>query len=143
MAQTTDPSFRVHLGADSMPPPAIELFGNDAERDWGDATPVAIGAGGDEGWSAGLFMLLEREGDEPIASIRQLIVRPAARGRGLGGFLLRRAQTLAAEHGCKRIRSTAGFGCPDHLGMYQRLGYGSARGQGQYLVTKALDAPRR
>lgn len=138
MAQTTNDSFRVHVGAD-MPLPAIDLFGNDAERDWPDATPIAIGAGGDEGWSAGVFLLIEREGDEPVASIRQLVVRPAARGRGLGGFLLRRAQSVAAEHGCARIRSTAGWGCPDHVAMYDRLGYDRARNQGPYLVSKALE----
>ncbi len=125
-----------------MPPAAIDLFGQDAEREWPEGvTPVAIGSGAtDHTWAAGLFLLLEQEGDETVASIRQLVVRPDARGRGLGGFLLRRAQTFAGEHGCTRIRSTAGWGCPDHLAMYHRLGYDRATSGSPYLVAKALNA---
>lgn len=139
MSAAAEQGFRTYVGAERIPPEAAELFGQDAERDYGDRTvPVAIAAATDdeENWRGGVFMLVER--DSGTASIRQVVVRPEFRGRGLAGFLLRRAHTVAAEHGCTRIRSTAGWGCPDHLAMYGRLGYEQTRGDGPYLVQKAL-----
>lgn len=76
-----------------------------------------------------------------VASIRQLVVRPEHRGRGLAGSLLRRAMSVARDAGCTRIRSTAGWGCPDHLMMYDRLRFTRASTSDRpYLVTRKLDA---
>jgi len=145
MSGLPDYTMRVFFGGDQLPPEAVELFGHEVEdawnrwRDGGDkpvARPVLIGASGDGFWLAGVYMLIEPGGE--IASIRQLIVRHEFRSRGLAGLLLRRTHTAASSAGCKRIRSTAGWGCMDHIGMYDRMGYDQARGEAPYLVTKML-----
>lgn len=128
--------------------------------------PVVIAAKASDGrLAAGVFMLIEHDdspdaehdgmsagratGEPPamgaasrgVASIRQLVVRPEHRGRGLAGSLLRRAMSVAREHGCTRIRSTAGWGCPDHLMMYERLRFTRAGTSDRpYLVTRKLEA---
>jgi hypothetical protein len=46
---------------------------------------------------------------------------------------------IAQEHGCTELRSTAGFGCGDHLALYRRLGFNPAPPeQRPYLVTKPV-----
>lgn len=137
--------FQTFTVSDAIPDDAVDLFGDevrdafdDARRgDGAAATPIIVAAV-EGGWRGGVFLLVEEEGGERVASIRQLIITPANRGRGLAGWLLRRAHSIAEEHGCARLRSTAGWGCPDHLAMYDRLGYDRARGELPYLVSKPL-----
>lgn len=137
--------FQTFTVDEALPDEATELFGDevreafdDARRSDGAAPKPIVIAAIDGGWRAGVYLLVEEQGGERVASIRQLVVRPAHRGRGLGGWLLRRAQSVAEEHGCARLRSTAGWGCPDHVAMYDRLGYDRVRGESPYLVSKAL-----
>lgn len=138
----------VYMQPDRLPPEAVELFGHEVEKAWSNddtqASPnICIGVTTDGQWLAGIWMTLdtlEQSTGKPlhVASIRHLIVSPAARGQGLAGRLLRRAMTLARENQCTHIRSTAGFGCGDHLMMYHRLGFENVRDQRPYLVIKSL-----
>jgi|GEM_PF-6764390 GNAT superfamily N-acetyltransferase len=143
------PAHQIHtyIQPDPLPPEAVELFGHEVEQAWqgsSDQPPsVCIGVTTDGQWLAGIWMLLEmvEQPSSPplhVASIRQLIVSPAARGQGLAGRLLRRAMTVASSNGCSHIRSTAGFGCIDHLTMYHRLGFERLSGQRPYLVMRKL-----
>lgn len=132
------------------PEQAVELFGNevadyfDRAADEATLTPVVLAAIPRDGedWMAGVFLLIERPRPDAaggsVASIRQLVVQPAYRGRGIAGWLLRRSHSLAQEMGCDRIRSTAGWGCPDHMSMYDRIGYERVRNESPYLVAKTL-----
>ncbi len=143
------PAHQIHtyMQPDRLPPEAVELFGHEIENAWAggaDQPPsVCIGVTTDGQWLAGLWMLLETleqpaSGPVHVASIRQLIVSPAARGQGLAGRLIRRAMTVAQTNGCTHIRSTAGFGCGDHLMMYERLGFERLMGHRPYLVIRLL-----
>jgi len=143
------PAHQIHtyMQPDPLPPEAIELFGHEVEKAWAgesDQPPsVCIGVTTDGQWLAGIWMLLETLEQSAgqvmhVASIRQLIVSPAARGQGLAGRLIRRAMTIAQTNGCTHIRSTAGFGCIDHLMMYERLGFETVAGHRPYLVIRPL-----
>lgn len=138
-----------YMSPDRLPPEAVELFGNEVRDAWGGdpalPQPVSIGVTTDGEWMAGILMYLETleptAGGQPsrVASIKHLIVRPTYRSRGLAGRLLRRAMNLAAQTGCVRIRSTAGFGCPDHAVLYDRLRFRRAPSTDRpYLVTRDL-----
>lgn len=142
-----DDTIRTFLAHEALPPEAVTMFGHEVEDAWNaddqGTEPIVIAVTNDH-WRAGLFLLIERigrgPGTERVASIRQLIVEPASRGRGLAGWLLRRAHTVAVEMDCQRIRSTAGWGCPDHLAMYDRLGYQRSDNDAEqpYLVSRTL-----
>lgn len=139
-----------YISPDPLPAEAVELFGHDIQQAWNNHQPphaptqVCIGVTSDGQWLAGIWMELESleqpaGAPEPVASIKHLIVSPAARGQGLAGRLLRQAINLAKDNHCARIRSTAGFGCPDHLAMYSRLSFATtASRELPYLVSKAL-----
>jgi GNAT superfamily N-acetyltransferase len=76
-----------------------------------------------------------------VFSIRQLVIPPSQRGKGLGPRLVRRAVELAREQACGRARSTAGWGCPDHLFLYERQQFKRAASSDRpYLVAKFLAA---
>ena len=147
------------MGGHPLPPEAREMFGVEVERAWSPAEddadrmkpmPLLIGITTEGEWLAGIFMWLDAleiqgpdgntipgAGIEKVASIRHLIVPPRYQGMGLAGRLLRKALLVADESGCTRIRSTAGFGCVDHLMMYDRLGFGRARSNERpYLVSR-------
>lgn len=142
--------MHTYMPPDPLPPEAIELFGHDVQQAWDNANDpaspshICIGITADGQWFGGIWMLFEsieqpNASPQPVASIKLLIVSPQARGQGLAGRLLRKAITLASEHQCTAIRSTAGFGCPDHLKMYERLGFGrTGATQLPYLVSKPL-----
>lgn len=159
MTHMPEYTMQIYFPGDPLPPEAVELFGSEVEKAWAGAPtaaegpsagrpmPAIVGATADGQWLAGLFLLLEIDdapesgGPQRVASVRHLIVPEAFRGRGLAGRLLRRAASVATESGCARIRSTAGWGCPDHLMLYDRLGFSRAPGVDRpYLVTKALAA---
>jgi GNAT superfamily N-acetyltransferase len=152
MEQTIHYALREFHRNAAFPLWANDLLGDEAGAAWKDnAREVAIIAAmaGDE---VGGAILLFVETDAPgntqapderpapkVASIRQLVIKPEHRGRGLAGRLLRRALAIAAEEACVRIRSTAGFGCPDHLAMYDRLRFTRSTPVDQpYLVTRSL-----
>ncbi|QQE12417.1 GNAT family N-acetyltransferase [Planctomycetota bacterium] len=89
---------------------------------------------------AALLYLKQTHDNQPIGSIHHLIIPPQHRGKGLAGQLLRRAISLAKEHHSSSIRTTAGFGCPDHIHLYQRLDFTPIPDQSQYpyILTKQL-----
>jgi predicted N-acetyltransferase YhbS len=147
MSTSTDYSTIVARPPDPVPAGAEDLFGDEVVDAWarevaGAPEPVCICVAGEDGeLLAGVYLHIERDAaagaDAKVASVRQLIVKPEHRGRGLAGRLLRRATSAAVEAGCARIRSTAGWGCPDHLGIYHRLGYDrAAPAERPYLVTR-------
>ena len=123
----------------AQPPPeqAQTLLGREVTKLFDDAQPqpVVVAATRGDAWLAAMLVVLEPDAD--AASIRQLVVTPDARGQGLGGRLLRKAVHLAREHGLSRVRSTAGFGCPDHRHMYQRLHFDDVD-EPPYLLARAV-----
>ncbi|MCE9590312.1 MAG: GNAT family N-acetyltransferase [Planctomycetes bacterium] len=144
-----DHAMRTYAGGDQLPAEAVDLFGDEATKAWDSDSskcqPVCLGAAGEGVWLAGVLIYLETlptDGTveaKKVASIRQMIVRPEHRGRGLAGRMIRRAITLARSAGCTRIRSTAGWGCPDHLMLYERLRFERApSNERPYLVSLAL-----
>lgn len=120
-----------------LPEQASTLLGSEVDKLFKDAQPqpVIIAATRDDTWLAAMLLVLEP--DAGAASIRQLVVTPDARGQGLGGRLLRKAIHLAREHDLPRVRSTAGFGCPDHRRMYQRLHFNDTD-ESPYLMARAV-----
>jgi GNAT superfamily N-acetyltransferase len=152
--------FSTYFFPDVFPPEAVELLGSEPGRAWESAAvggpgqvPVLIGATTDGQWLAGMLLILETlekagtqrlAGANPVehvASIKLLVVSRQYQNAGLAGFLIRRAGRLAVEQSCSRLRTTAGFGCTDHVLMYERLGF--TRGpvsDRPYLMTKALTA---
>ena len=150
-----DTELRVFYSDEPLPDGAEDLFGTEAREAWlahrqvegrgsrAKATPACVGvASGDGRLLAGAFVLLDEvEGGERVASIRQLVIPPTFRGRGLGGRVIRRVMSLATESGCSRVRSTAGWGCPDHLSMYERMRFERAASSDRpYLVSRAVEA---
>lgn len=141
-------AIRTYAGGDELPAEAVDLFGDEVSKAWDSDSskcqPVCLAASGDGLWLAGILMYIETlpvdgKPERKVASIRQMIVRPECRGRGLAGRLLRRAMTLARETGCSDIRSTAGWGCPDHLMLYERLRFSRAGSDERpYLVSRSL-----
>ncbi len=129
--------FATYFYPDTFPVEATELLGSEPEKAWKDAAemgpgkiPVLIGATTDGQWLAGLLMFLEtlemadgKPGAEHVASIRLLVVGRQYQNAGLAGFLIRRALKTAVAQRCARVRTTAGFGCTDHMIMYERLGF--------------------
>jgi GNAT superfamily N-acetyltransferase len=73
-----------------------------------------------------------------VASLRQLIVSPAARGLGLAKKLISASLRLASEHHCTRLRTTAGWGCHDHLAMYDRMQFVKLIDEAPYLMHKPV-----
>ena len=137
MSERFEYTMQTYRGEAVPREPAAELFGHEAEAP--ESGDVAIAATHEGRWLAGAWLRIDAAEGGGTASIRQLVVRPEARGRGLGGRLLKRCETAAREAGCDRLRSTAGWGCPDHLAMYHRLGYRRTEAQEQpYLVSKPL-----
>lgn len=60
---------------------------------------------------------------EGVAEIRKMYLLPAARGRGLGGFLLDSLLQLAAEKGFRRLElETAGV-LKEAIGLYTKKGF--------------------
>lgn len=153
MAQAPTYDLRDYRQEDPLPAWASALLGSEVDDLWKDAKNTAriIAAMTDTGDVGGAILLLieddahnshpatEGRPSQKVASIRQLIIKTEHRGRGLAGRLIRHAQALAAQENCLRIRSTAGWGCPDHLAMYDRLRFVRASSADRpYLVTRSL-----
>jgi len=142
MSEAPTYAIQTFRASDDLTDAMVALFGNSIEDAWDMAVPepAVIGAMTPEGEMAGgIFMLFDGAGGSKVASIRQLIVKPEHWGRSIAGRLLRRSMELAEETKCSRIRSTAGWGCPDHRVMYDRLKFERAKGSDSpYLVTLDL-----
>jgi GNAT superfamily N-acetyltransferase len=60
---------------------------------------------------------------EPVAEIRDMYVRPEARGRGVGSAVLQELERRAVESGFKVLRLETGPLQPEALGLFGRTGY--------------------
>lgn len=134
-------NIEVRSDGDELPPGIENLLGHEVldlfEAD--DSNAVIVGAVTDGRWIAGLLLLIEDASGKTVGSIRQLIIPPAQRGRGIAGRLIRQALAIAGERGAVRLRSTAGWGCPDHLALYRRMKFGrTANDEAPYLVTRTV-----
>lgn len=59
----------------------------------------------------------------PTAHLMNVAVSPDARGRGIGGQLIRWALELALEAGCTEIALATHVDMPDNVALYTRLGW--------------------
>ncbi|MFP4224254.1 MAG: GNAT family N-acetyltransferase [Phycisphaeraceae bacterium] len=141
-------TMRVVSPDDELPPGAVSLLGHEVEELFAaarageaEARPGCVAAErGGACLAAALVKLETVESGEKVASIEQLVIPPAERGRGLAGRLIRTVMGWADAEGCGRIRSTAGWGCPDHLRFYRRMKFESADpDERPYLVSRRLD----
>jgi GNAT superfamily N-acetyltransferase len=74
--------------------------------------------------------------DEPCAEIRGLVVAASARGRGIGGELLRAAEAWAHARGCESLRVRSRVERERAHRFYERTGY--ARTKTQVVFGKRL-----
>lgn len=134
-------TVEVRVGTDDLPAEAGELLGGDARNRFeaDDEDTLAVGVVDRGVWVAALLMCVDRVEDETVGSIRQLIIPPPQRGRGIAGRLIRRALAIAGERGAARLRTTAGWGCPDHAALYRRMRFDPAPvDDAPYLFTRDL-----
>ncbi|MGW2405464.1 GNAT family N-acetyltransferase [Streptomyces sp. NPDC001739] len=75
--------------------------------------------GGETAGCAGVRLLL----DARTAELKQMFVRPAARGLGGGGALLMAAEAAAARLGAERIRLDTRLDLTEAIALYRRHGF--------------------
>ncbi|MCP4207977.1 MAG: GNAT family N-acetyltransferase [Shimia sp.] len=61
--------------------------------------------------------------DPPTAHLMNVAVSPEARGRGIGGQLIRLALKLAQEAGCTEIALATHVDMPENVALYAHLGW--------------------
>lgn len=96
-------------------------FGVPRNADWyhpahGSVFVVALSSGGA---ILGAARLLPAQG-EPMRQVRQVVVAPEAQGHGVGRFLMRRIEEVAAEQGAGRVWLEARESA---FGFYEAIGY--------------------
>ncbi len=64
--------------------------------------------------------------------IKRMYVRPASRGRGIAGALLRALEAVSADAGCRLLRLETGPYQPEALALYASLGYARRGPYGDY-----------
>ncbi|MFD3532610.1 GNAT family N-acetyltransferase [Streptomyces sp. NPDC058664] len=74
-----------------------------------------------------ILALFEREPAEGELVMDGIAVEAAHRGTGIGGLLLREIATLAADHGCRRIRLDVIDANPRARALYERHGFTAVR----------------
>jgi len=67
--------------------------------------------------------LVLRRADSRAARLYSIAISSAARGQGLGGKLLHRAEALARAEGCLSMRLEVSAGNHVAIGLYQKRGY--------------------
>ncbi len=94
-----------------------------------------LGAWEDETLAGTVTLLLDCPPNQPHrAEIAKLMTRPAHRGRGVAAALMRRAETLAAQHGrWLLVLDTASEGGAS--GLYEGLGFVFAGEIPDYALT--------
>ena len=70
-----------------------------------------------------LHLIRSIHASQPVAWLTSLVVDEAARGRGVGGALVRRAEEWARERGATRIAVTSALRRTAAHEFYERLGY--------------------
>jgi GNAT superfamily N-acetyltransferase len=59
----------------------------------------------------------------PTAHLMNVAVSPNARGRGVGGVLIRLALQIASDAGCRDIALATHVDMPDNVALYTHLGW--------------------
>jgi ribosomal protein S18 acetylase RimI-like enzyme len=67
--------------------------------------------------------LVIRRADSPAARLYSIAIAAAARGQGLGGKLLKKAESVARAAGSAAMRLEVAAGNSAAIGLYQKLGY--------------------
>jgi ribosomal protein S18 acetylase RimI-like enzyme len=67
--------------------------------------------------------LVIRRADSPAARLYSIAIAAAARGQGLGGKLLKKAESVARTAGSAAMRLEVAAGNSAAIGLYQKLGY--------------------
>lgn len=62
-------------------------------------------------------------GSEPANAVHRLMVHPSQQGRGLSKLLMRHAEMVAEQNGCRSIRLDTFLQNPAAMALYPRLGY--------------------
>ena len=67
-----------------------------------------------------------------FCELKRMFVKPAQRGRGLAGALLRLLEDAAASHGCTAFALETGYLQPVAVRLYERFGYVACGPFGEY-----------
>ncbi|MEM9169353.1 MAG: GNAT family N-acetyltransferase [Pseudomonadota bacterium] len=68
-------------------------------------------------------LILRGDGSDRCGQLRWIVAAPAARGRGLGGRLVRGAIDYAREAGCARVYLETTPGLDASMALYEKLGF--------------------
>ena len=68
-----------------------------------------------------------------VAEIKRMYVRPAQRGRHIGGMILRALETTALGLGCHRLVLETGTRQVEAMALYRRHGFAEIPCWGEYL----------
>ncbi|HSM95855.1 MAG TPA: GNAT family N-acetyltransferase [Rhizomicrobium sp.] len=104
LLKLTPPEFSFHLTAEEMAEPGMTVF---VARDGG----VAVGCGA-----------LKRHG-AGIGEVKRMYTRPEVQGRGIGGRILDRIESLARQEGMARLVLETGDKHPAAWRVYERGGF--------------------
>ncbi|NKW91300.1 GNAT family N-acetyltransferase [Rhodobacteraceae bacterium R_SAG9] len=75
----------------------------------------------------------------PTAHLMNVAVSPDARGRGIGGQLIRWALELAREAGCAEIALATHVDMPDNVALYAHLGWRETeRDESRVMMVRSL-----
>lgn len=132
--------LQVFYVGDDLPGAAADLLGHDVEDAFAqaDAQAACVAALSAQGHWRGALLLLD-DPDAQSASIRQMVITPQARGQGLAGRLVRQAMQIAQLWDRSRIRTTAGWGCPDHRAFYERMQFDRVgQEESPYLMSRRV-----
>lgn len=88
---------------------------------------------GDEAVGCGAIRVIE----PGVAEIKRMYVRPALRGRHIGGMILRALETTALGLGCHRLLLETGTRQVEAMALYRRHGFAEIPCWGEYLDSVA------
>lgn len=75
----------------------------------------------------------------PTAHLMNVAVSPDARGRGIGGVLIRLALRLSKDAGCSDIALATHVNMPDNVALYAHLGWRETeRDESRVMMVRAL-----
>ncbi|MDP2517429.1 GNAT family N-acetyltransferase [Shimia thalassica] len=73
--------------------------------------------------ASGLLGVLVVSTRPPTAHLMNVAVAPIARGRGIGGALIRHAIDLARSSACRNIVLATHTGMPENVALYEKFGW--------------------